>query len=287
MDIDTKVWIEITDYLVLSPPKIWDAFNSFVVAGGEHHNTTIEGLLGEIGASLSEWDGPAAEAFGVHLSNIRGFLDGQRRHLDQLLIGYASAYKLAVLARESWKSLVEEWIEVSRQYRLDDDERRRAVRMKVAAGILAAVAGAATGGTVLAAGIGAMGALTGAAAEEITADLGGDTGSDVWQSYERAYQRLAESNLGEIETIRKFVQAQCDEITAESVPMYEPLPSSTDVDSPDFRYERFFHQDREDGFSRDVAAERTKYVAEKGKSGFRSDGPIALALNGRDEVEDA
>ncbi|HVK21223.1 MAG TPA: hypothetical protein VM677_07670 [Actinokineospora sp.] len=287
MDVDTRIWIDIIDYLVLSPPKIWDAFNGFVVAGGEHHNTTVEGLLGETEASLSEWDGSAAEAFGVHLSNVRGFLDGQRRHVDQLLIGYASAYKLAVQARESWKSLVEEWIEVSQQYRLDDDERRRAVRIKVGAGILAAVAGAVTGGTALAAGLGAMGALTGAAAEEITADLGGDSGADVWQSYERAYRRLADSNLGEMENIRRHVQAQLDEVSAEAVPMYEPLPSSTDVDSPDFRYERFFHGDRESGFSRDVDGERTKYVAEKGGSAIRNDGPIAWTLSGGDVIKDA
>lgn len=286
-ELDTRLWVDATEFLVLSPPRIWDAFHSFADVGGERHDAEVDEHIGRLTLALAEWDGKAAEAFSVHVGHIGSFVVAQKRYLDELLRSYAAAYKLAVQARESFKSLVEEWIEVSRQYREDDDERRRAVRIKVGAGILGAVLGAATGGTALAAGLGAGSALTGAAAEEITADLGGTNGVDVWRSYEDAYRRLAQSNEAEMETIKKFVNDTHDQIAKETaeVLLYRRLPPETDVDSPNFRYEEFSYDGYAGGYGHAVEVERRKFVDEKNASGFRADGAIALRLDGAAATE--
>ncbi|MGQ0837923.1 hypothetical protein [Actinokineospora sp.] len=279
-DVDTRLWVEVTDLLVLSPPRIWDAFHSFDEAGSESYNTNVDDGVAYLANALADWDGPAATAFSQHVSSIRGFLDAHRGYVEEMLLGYAAAYKLAVQVRESYQHLVEEWIEVSRQFREDDDERRRAVKIKVGAGVLGAVLAAATGGGAVAVGLGASSAILGAAAEESTAELGGTTGGDVWQSYEKAFRKLADANEASMEEIRKFTQDANDRIAGEKIALYEPLPSVTDVDSPDFRYEHFYHDSVGGGYSHDVDVARPKYVNEKNASGFRADSPITLVLDG-------
>lgn len=279
MNVDTKLWVDATDFLVLSPPKIWDAFHGLMGVVGEGYNSDVNAKLTELTDSLSDWDGLAAQAFVNHVANIRGFVDAQRGYDEELLVGYVAAYKVAVQAREGFKSLVEDWIEVSRQYRAEDDERRRGVKIKVAVGILAAVGAAVTGGATLAALIGSASAVGGAVAEEVTADMGADNGVDVWRLYEKAYRRLAETNQQCMEEIRSSIRTADGRIPAR-VALDDPLPPITDVDSPDFRYENFYHDAVGGGYSRRVDDERKKRLDDDNASHFRANGPIALVLGG-------
>lgn len=182
--------------------------------------------------------------------------------------------------------MAEGWIEVSRQYREDADERDRAVKIKMAVGVLAAMAAVGSGGAILAIGLGSASALAGAAAEDVTADLGGDSGEDVWKLYEKAYGSLVEANRTGMEQIRKFIQDATDDIRDETVLLWKPLPPSTDVDSPDFSYGAFYHDDLGNDHSRAVEVERNKILDQKNASGFRHDGSIAFVLSGSSATED-
>lgn len=63
------------------------------------------------------------------------------------------------------------------------------------------------------------------------------------------------------------------------LPLLELLPTSTDVDSTDFRYENFSYLEPVPGVdSASVEAERTRYVEEKSKPG----GLIGTRLGGEE-----
>ncbi|MBC6451534.1 hypothetical protein GPZ80_30755 [Actinokineospora sp. HBU206404] len=272
--------MDATEFLVLSPPRIWDAFHGFAGAGGENYLTDIAEIVDLLKDSIGDWEGAAAQAFVAHVSNIESFVRFQNKNVEDMLLGYAATYKHAIQIRESYKALVEGWIGVSRKYREDSDERERAVRIKVAVGALAAMAAVGSGGTLLAVGLGAASAMAGAAAEEFTADLGGDSGDEVWKLYEKAYQKLVEANRDGMDEIRRLIAQADDRIAREGAPLSGPNSTKTDVDSPDFSYGAFYHNDIGDEFSRQVEAERKKLAAERNPSGFRQDGTIATVLSG-------
>lgn len=100
----------------------------------------------------------------------------------------------------------------------------------------------------------------------------------VVDGYLTAREELFASYEDNLEQIRTWINGRRDELAASTTTIPEPLPASADVDSPDFRYERFAHGTHQfpDQFAPEVERERQKYVAEKAKP----DGVIAQRLHG-------
>jgi hypothetical protein len=83
-----------------------------------------------------------------------------------------------------------------------------------------------------------------------------------------------EDNLGQI---HDWIDSRRKEYGGLDDTLPEPLPSTTDVDSPDFRYEKFYFDDHNPAdYAPEVERERQRYVDEKTKP----DGLIAQRLAG-------
>jgi hypothetical protein len=73
-----------------------------------------------------------------------------------------------------------------------------------------------------------------------------------------------------------WIQARWGDVQADTTTIPDALPPSTDVDSPDFRYEHFAHVGDSADLAPEVERERQRYVAEKSKP----DGVIGNRLAG-------
>jgi hypothetical protein len=89
----------------------------------------------------------------------------------------------------------------------------------------------------------------------------------VVEGYLTAREELFASYEDNLEQIRTWIDGRRDELAANTTTIPEPLPASADVDSPDFRYERFTHGSHQfpEQFAPEVERERQKLVAEKAK----------------------
>jgi hypothetical protein len=99
----------------------------------------------------------------------------------------------------------------------------------------------------------------------------------VVSGYVSARDQLFAAYEDNLEQLRGWIQARREDLAGltESIP--EPLPPSTDVDSPDFRYENFYYsEDTSGAYGPEVERERPKYVNEKNKP----DGVITHRLSG-------
>jgi hypothetical protein len=100
----------------------------------------------------------------------------------------------------------------------------------------------------------------------------------VVEGYLTAREELFASYEDNLEQVRTWIDGRRDELAASTTTIPEPLPASADVDSPDFRYERFAHGTHQfpGDFAPEVQRERQKFVAEKAKP----DGVITHGLSG-------
>jgi hypothetical protein len=87
-----------------------------------------------------------------------------------------------------------------------------------------------------------------------------------------------ETELAQIAELLSHAQNQ--ELTRKT-DLFEPLPVDLNVNSPDFRYERFMSKDQDSTqFGQRVEAERQKYVAERQPKLLNPDSPIQQRLAG-------
>ncbi|GLZ43378.1 hypothetical protein [Actinokineospora sp. NBRC 105648] len=274
--VENRLWMETSDILTLSPPKIWDNFGHFAEVMRDDYQRDVLGAFTAVRDSLVDWNGVAAEQFTAHLGMIEHFARAQNDHLNEQLIALASAYVLAVQVREDFKRLVDKWVEVSREFREADAERRAGVELKIGAAVVAAVVGAATAGAGVAVGLLVLSGAATVGVEVYTPNLGGETPDDVWKSFQAALTEHRQRYLEAVDRIQLRLVGYRDGVSAPTQ-LFSPLPSSVDVDSPDFRYENFSHRgEAPPGFGSQVDRRRGEYVAEK----QAPPGLISRALDG-------
>ncbi len=108
-------------------------------------------------------------------------------------------------------------------------------------------------------------------------DVDGAEAGPVVDGYVAARDLLFSSYEHSIGQTHEWIDARRREFADLDDTLPEPLPSSADVDSPDFRYERFFFGDHDPAiYAPEVERERQRYVDEKAKP----DGVIAHRLAG-------
>lgn len=105
----------------------------------------------------------------------------------------------------------------------------------------------------------------------------GKEAGPVVDGYAWARDRLFESYENSLNQIREWIEARRKEFAELDGTLPQPLPAFADVDSPDFRYGKFFDKDhRPVDYAPEVERERRRYVHEKAKP----DGVIAERLAG-------
>ncbi|WP_258904730.1 hypothetical protein [Actinokineospora sp. UTMC 2448] len=242
MEMDQRLYGVASQVLSISPPVVWDTFARYSFPLREGHVTELNDTLSHITLSLEDWNGAAADAFRRHIGRIGTFLDNQRTHVDKLLRFFLAAYSLATEAREDMKTAMEHWMSVSRQFRADEEAKTLATGIKVGVALVAGAVGVITsGGTLLAVGLTVGAAMAAGAAEVVTAPMGGASKEDVLASADGAMRKLVERYDDGVAYLKNEIRAYLGELTPVS-DLFEPLPTFTDVDSPDFRYEHFHHQ---------------------------------------------
>lgn len=94
--------------------------------------------------------------------------------------------------------------------------------------------------------------------------------------YVTAAADLRKSYANNLTLLQRWVDGHRRAYVDLAMPLLTPLPTGTDVDSPDFRYEEFYYDlhDNPGIYAPEVERERTKYVDEKsnGLIGQRLDG---------------
>ncbi|MGW5052994.1 hypothetical protein [Actinokineospora sp. NPDC004072] len=278
MDLDHRLYGLASTMLSVSPTVVVELFDAIAANAHEDTHAITAAALRAVDDSLGDWDGTAAQAFKEHMSNVREFATAQREHTGELLKYLIAAYLLATNARDDLHALMSEWLSVSRKFRADEEEQRVDLAVKIGAVLIAgALAIPSAGGSLAMAGIAAGAAVT-ATAEVVTA-LGGTTPEEVYASAGNAIVKLGERYDDAVRALRMKMDGYLGSIVSGSPHILRPLPSSTDVDSPDFRYENFYSDLRPTpAFSADVARERERYVAEKNST----DNPIGRVLGGDD-----
>jgi hypothetical protein len=100
----------------------------------------------------------------------------------------------------------------------------------------------------------------------------------VVNGYVEARDQLFTSYENSIGQVHEWIDARRREYAGLDETLPQPLPSTTDVDSPDFRYENFFYDQHANPgeYAPEVERERQRYVDEKAKP----DGAIAQRLSG-------
>ncbi|HEX2130373.1 MAG TPA: hypothetical protein VHH15_02355 [Actinophytocola sp.] len=116
--------------------------------------------------------------------------------------------------------------------------------------------------------------LAGAAHALKPEPIAGAEAIPVVEGYTSARDRLFLAYEDNLDQIREWLGTRRDELADSTDTIPHPLPSSTDVDSPDFRYEAFSMVGEPVAIAAEVERERQRYVDEKA----RPDGVIARRL---------
>jgi hypothetical protein len=219
---------------------------------------------------LNGWSGDAANAYKKQMSLMESFCKTQETNLLQALHALSTIYALGVATRRSYHNLCLATIAAARheiEEQADRDTKFEiAILGDLAKGILAM-----NTETLLTGGITASIDI-GTHVHEYVAESGEDA---VIDGYMRQATALHDGLQEGLWAVRDRLRTQASQVSGSDVPLFEPLPSHCDIDSPDFRYENFKLGDHDRStvgkISPTVTTEREKYQQEKTGSG----GPIS------------
>lgn len=260
------------DFMSLEPEKIADEYRRMQKAAddtGENGDAkrNLKIALTQIAAN---WHGDAAVAFAGQMSNIEEFMDQQERNLLTAAQAMGTAFGLAVRMRESYYNLAENTIAACRNV-LAKQNQGESPRAGLAMGVDIVKSGIdlVDIDTVKKLKDWAVGkffdALKAAVEEKPIEDSGA---GQVVDSYVRSRDQLRRSFEDGLNQLRDWLNDQHWAYIRKPIPLLEPLPSYTHVESPDFSYERFSNDHHNAGsYTPRVEQERKRYVEEKHPSG--------------------
>lgn len=253
-------------FMTLDPARITDEYERMQSVARDVGYDTSEEIMGgvdQIEQDLSDWLGDAADAFRRQLVNIKVFTNVQGEFVARTLGALAASLALAAHARRDYLELVRATVEGIDKAIADASEQATVFLIKVGGGIAKTVIG------TLADPAKAMSTLAQGAidivVEGVSHSINGVEVDDILRSFADQERRMREAYDDELDMISHSLKQAGDALAEETFDLYEPLPSSTDVDSPDFRYERFYTKDQlpEGRFNQQVEDERKKMLAEE------------------------
>lgn len=275
-----SVRLDTETYMSLDPQKIIDEFQRMQHAARDTGEDAVaRGLLQASNIKIgSAWFGEAADAFGHQMTYIEVFMQQQEAQIMFAAHSMGTLYTLAVQARRSYHDLAGATISACQKEMGEQRERDN----KAMVGIFGEIAKACITGFVKPgkpSEVVRWGLETfidiGSKTHEVLVD--GSEAENVVGSYNSARQQLQGSFEDGLNQLTKWINMQENELSKDKVHLLEPLPLCTDVDSPDFSYQKFFSPERDpSSFGPRTELERRKIHEERnrpsGLIGHRLDG---------------
>jgi hypothetical protein len=238
----SSIRMDAEDFMSLDPQKIVDEFERMQRAAKDTGEDAVaKALVRDANIKLQAvWRGEAADAFGHQMSYIETFTQQQDNQIGFAAHCMGTLYALAVNARRSYYELADAAIAACAQEMKEQAERDN----KAVVSILSEVAKACIGGftkfekagEVVKWGLDGF-ISVGAATYEAVVE--GSKAPDVVSSYVRTRGELRSSFDNGLNQLTKWINLQDGDLNRDKVPLLEPLPLCTDIDGPDFNYDKF------------------------------------------------
>jgi hypothetical protein len=266
-------------FMSMDPARLEDEFNSQIRAANLSTNAEAKANLDLAQATLNPtvWHGVAAKKFHKQISYATTFMDQQGAQATFAAQAAGMMLAVSVQFRESFYSLVDTTIAVCNakiaRTPVSSDLNWKSILIDIVGELKDLVTGK-TIADLASWTIDTMLKATSKFTEEPPVD--GEP-AQIVDGYVNARNLLVRSYEDNVGSIQSWVSARRGELAGLTMPLLEPLPRTTDVDSPDFRYENFAYVEPVPGVDNaSVERERTQYAEEKSKPhrliGARLDG---------------
>ncbi|HEU5469460.1 MAG TPA: hypothetical protein VFV67_02315 [Actinophytocola sp.] len=245
----------------LDPAKIRDDYERlFQAAVRIGDNDLAVAKIRITGTHLAAWTGDAADRFKEQLTVMEVFCDKQQTLVLEMLRGVAAVYTIAVLARESYFSIIEAGTAAAMNVCVQQKAKETEAKISLYADVIKDILG--MDAKNLRSGVANVVIDVGKYVATTMIDDGGI--DQVANSYRHEADRLCQSLGQALDAIQGDFAKQHEKVDNEKPGLFVPLPAYCDVDSPDFSYERFRDTAHDPGpIGPQVEAERQKYVEEK------------------------
>ncbi|MFL6126461.1 hypothetical protein [Actinophytocola sp.] len=254
-------------YMSMNPDELTEEFDEIQKAALDtwlhpDPNGVVDSLKIEIEAW---WHGDAAVAFSQQMSHIKNCVDTQYAHTQLAAHAVSMMYALSAQFRASCQDLMEKTADTCAAVAAEQpkpDLDWASIGTSLAKAVIDGIKDADPNKLK----DWAVDQLLGHVAEALEPKpVAGDKAGPVVEGYVRARDSLFASYEDNLEQIRAWIQTCWDRVHSDASAIPVPLPASTDVDGPDFRYENFAHVGDSADLAPEVERERERYVDEKPK----------------------
>jgi hypothetical protein len=222
------------------------------------------------------WHGEAAVEFSRQMSRIKNCIDAQYTFTQFATHAVSMMYALSVQFRASCRDLMEKTADTCDAIAAEQPNPGLSWA-SIGTSFAKAVIDGIKSADPLKLKDWAVDQLLGSAAEALAPKpVAGEKAIPVVRGYVSARDDLFASYEDNLEQIRAWIQKCWEQVEFDTTSIPFPLPATTDVDSPDFRYEHFAHVGNTANLAPEVERERQRYVEEKPKPG----GIITQRLDG-------
>jgi hypothetical protein len=256
-------------YMSMNPDRLSEEFDEIQKAALDtwlhaDPNGVVDSLKIEIEAG---WHGEAAIAFSKQMSRIKNCIDAQYAYTQFATHAVTMMYALSAQFRASCRDLMEKTADTCDAIAAEQPNPGlswASIGTSFAKAVIEGIKSA--DATKLEDW--AVDQLLGTAAGTLEPKpVPGDKAIPVVSGYISAREDLFASYEDNLEQIRAWIQKCWEHVDSDTTTIPEPLPASTDVDRPDFRYEHFAHVGDSADLAPEVERERQQYVEEKSKPG--------------------
>jgi hypothetical protein len=224
------------------------------------------------GRRLGSWHGDGAEAFQVQFERMGKFAAEQAEAMTRLGGYMLTAYKVAGLARRDTVALFHGGAAACQALAARNEADQTRVDIALSAGVVQSTLTALASSSALAGSLGVGVIAVGVAATVVTVDVAAASPADVVDRVRQERTGLVDRMNGELAQLQVPAQQDfTDYGRPDTALLRDPLPPSTDVDSPNFRYGDFSSPARTDpDFARAVEDPPPPPTDQPGVSRIRS-----------------
>ncbi|GAA4915599.1 hypothetical protein EV188_11114 [Actinomycetospora succinea] len=221
---------------------------------------------------LGSWQGAGADAFRTQFDRVRHFAAEQAEAMTDLGGYLLTAYKVAGLARRDTVALLRAGTAACHALVEADDTAQMRADIALSTGVaqsaMTALASTSALGAALGVGIIAIGTTASLATLDLTATFPDTVVDRVRQEHAGLVGRM---NAEFDEVVQRSRRTFTKYAEINTLLLHEPLPPSTDVDGPSFRYDDFASPSRTaSDFAPDVAEAAREPADQPGVSRIRS-----------------
>jgi hypothetical protein len=267
-------------YMSMNPDRLGEEFDEIRKAALDtSHLSDPNGVVDALKTQMDAWwHGEAAQEFSKQLNLIHTCIENQYQFTLLAAHAVSMMYALSTQFRASCRDLMEKTADTCQAIAAEQPNPGldwASIGVSFAKAVIDGIKSADPGKVAGWAVDQLLGQATAALEPK---PVPGDKAIPVVDGYISARDGLFKSYEDNLEQIRDWIQKRWAELHDDPTTIPEPLPASTDVDGPDFRYENFAYHDHAhpEDYAPEVERERQRYAAEKAKPG----GVISQRLTG-------